>query len=101
MTRVTHLENSAETLDELHQLARFLVEEKSIQNPAKLIQIARSHGLGALYLYKVKKADLVLSKSEEEILTSDAKSSMALYLLQQWAMLDINQALSNAGIRCI
>lgn len=88
--------------DETRKLARFLVGNSPIDNPDQLVELSLSLSLGPLYLHHLKCTNSSLKDSQlTQKLETEAKSSAFLHLKQEQAMLEVNLALSNGGIRCV
>lgn len=84
------------------QLAHFLAGIDTQIQPEDIVQSAIGESLGPMFLYRLKEASIVLDNEQKfGALSTDVKAWKVISLLQEQAMLEVNQALSQAGIRCV
>lgn len=89
-------------MSDKHQLACLLSAETIAECPPSLILLAIDQLLSPLLLYRLTKPETAITDSAPmQALTADAREHMILYLLQERAMFEVNQALTTAGIQCV
>ncbi len=93
---------SSDNLDSTHQLAAFLVGATTEHDYDHLAKLAVESSLSPMFLHHLK-ADHYDSIDATVLrqLKSLAQLHAMKFLAQEWAMKEINQALVEAGIRCI
>jgi hypothetical protein len=93
---------STHKISDKHQLARLLLDDTVVEFPHSLILLAIDQLLGPLLLHNVTKTKSIVNDSVQmRALTADARERMILYLLQERAMFEVNQAITAAGIQCV
>jgi hypothetical protein len=85
-----------------HQLAKFLVSADALESPDDYVQLAIKQSLGSYFLHHLLQTETLLEDDSHVLaLKTDTRDNMVLHLIQERAMLAVNQALNEADINCI
>jgi len=87
---------------ETHQLAKLLVTTGILESPDALVPLAISQSVDSFLLHRLAETQTNLQDyTQIQTLKTNTRDNMVLHLIQERAMLTVNQALTQANINCI
>jgi putative nucleotidyltransferase-like protein len=85
-----------------HRLGAFLGRAESLKQPNDFADLASNELVAAFFLYRLREEGIQPQDFPElQPLIDEARQFAAQYMLQEHAMLEVNQALSDANIKAI